>query len=58
MREVIDRGYLYIAQPPLYKVKKGSQETYLKNEKALQDYLTSIVIENATLAYGGSKGSW
>ena len=55
MREVIDRGYLYIAQPPLYKVKKGSQETYLKNEKALQDYLTSIVIENATLAYGGKQ---
>ncbi len=47
MRELIERGYLYIAQPPLYKVKKGSHETYLKNEKALQEYLTSIVVENA-----------
>lgn len=52
MREVIERGYLYIAQPPLYKVKKGNSETYLKNEKALQDYLTSIVVENANFIYG------
>ena len=51
MREVIERGYLYIAQPPLYKVKKGSSEVYLKNEKALQDYLTSIVVENANFKY-------
>lgn len=55
MREVIEKGYLYIAQPPLYKVKKGSYEVYLKNEKALQDYLTSIVIENASLTYGNSQ---
>ena len=52
MREVIENGYLYIAQPPLYKVKKGSHEVYLKNEKALQEYLTNIVMENASLAYG------
>ncbi len=55
MREVIERGYLYIAQPPLYKVKKGSSETYLKNEKALQDYLTGIVMDNAVMTYGVSK---
>lgn len=51
MREIIERGYLYIAQPPLYKVKKGSSETYLKNEKSLQEYLTAIVMDNCILTY-------
>jgi DNA gyrase subunit B len=54
MREVIEKGYLYIAQPPLYKVKKGSHEVYLKNEKALQEYLTNIVIDNAVF-YSGKE---
>ncbi len=46
MKPIIDKGYLYIAQPPLYKVKKGASETYLKNEQALDDYLiTSILNE-------------
>ncbi len=39
MRELIDNGHIYIAQPPLYKVKRGSSELYLKNERALEDYL-------------------
>ncbi len=39
MRELIDRGHIYIAQPPLYKVKRGSSEQYLKNERSLEDYL-------------------
>jgi DNA gyrase subunit B len=50
MRELIDSGYLYIAQPPLYKVKKGSSELYLKNEQALQDYLIKSTISESTLA--------
>ena len=34
MRDIIDQGYLYIAQPPLYKVTRGKSETYLKDERA------------------------
>lgn len=55
MREVIEKGFLYIAQPPLYKVKKGNHEVYLKNEKALHEYLTGIVIENAHFTYADNK---
>ena len=39
MRDIIDGGYLYIAQPPLYKVSRGKSEQYLKDERALEDYL-------------------
>lgn len=49
MRQLIDKGYLYIAQPPLYKVKKGNNELYLKNEQALQDYLVKSTISDATI---------
>jgi DNA gyrase subunit B len=39
MRDIIDQGYLYIAQPPLYKVSRGKSGQYLKDERALEDYL-------------------
>jgi DNA gyrase subunit B len=45
MRDIIDQGYLYIAQPPLYKVTRGKSETYLKDERALEDYLISTGID-------------
>ncbi len=58
MPEVIDRGYLYIAQPPLYKVKRGTSEQYLKDGKALEDYLVETGLDGTTLALadGSERG--
>ncbi len=49
MPEIIERGHLYIAQPPLYKVKRGSSEQYLKDAKALETYLVETGLENTVL---------
>ena len=46
MPEIIERGYVYIAQPPLYKAKKGSTEVYLKNEQTLTEFLLSTAIKD------------
>ncbi len=49
MRELIDRGHIYIAQPPLFKVKRGSSEQYLKDERSLEDYLLETGTDDAVL---------
>jgi DNA gyrase subunit B len=49
MQPLIERGHLYIAQPPLYKVSRGKSEQYLKDERALEDYLISTGAEEAVL---------
>jgi len=49
MREIIDRGYLYIAQPPLYRVTRAKSEQYLKDERALEDYLIDTGLDDAAL---------
>jgi DNA gyrase subunit B len=55
MRELIERGYLYIAQPPLYKLKRGSAETYLKDDAALEAHLVQSALEEATLKLSTGK---
>ena len=52
MPELIEKGHLYIAQPPLYKVTRGKSEVYLKDEAAMEDYLIEQGIEGAVLKQG------
>lgn len=49
MPELIERGYIYIAQPPLFKVKKGKGEKYLKDEAAMNTYLSNLAVEDTQL---------
>ncbi len=52
MPEIIEGGYLYIAQPPLYKVARGKSEVYLKDQAALEDYLIQMGVDGAILRLG------
>jgi DNA gyrase subunit B len=51
MPELIERGYIYIGQPPLYKIKQGKQEHYLKDDAELNEYLLARALDNASLVY-------
>ena len=55
MPELIERGHLYIAQPPLYRAKRGHDERYLKNDGALEDYLLDKALAEARLAYADGR---
>src|SRR5450631_1128170 len=58
MEELIKRGHIYIAQPPLYKVNRGKSEQYLKDERAFEDYLVDTGLEDSVLrlASGEERG--
>ncbi|WP_050605547.1 DNA topoisomerase (ATP-hydrolyzing) subunit B [Ruegeria sp. 6PALISEP08] len=55
MPELIEGGYLYIAQPPLYKVSRGKSEVYLKDQAALDDYLINQGVDGAVLKLGSGE---
>ena len=54
-QELIEQGYIYIAQPPLYKVKKGKTERYLKDDASLEDYLIELGTDDVTLRAQGDE---
>ncbi len=55
MPELIEKGYLYIAQPPLYRAKRGNEERYLKDDAALERYLLDKALNNTTLTLGNGR---
>ena len=55
MPELIERGFLYIAQPPLYRIQKGKSEVYLKDDAAMEEFLMREAIGNCTLTIGDGE---
>jgi DNA gyrase subunit B len=57
MLDLVERGHIYIAQPPLYKVKQGKEETYLKDDHDLKQHLLKVALKGAALEPGGGRPS-
>ncbi len=55
MQDLIERGHLFIAQPPLYRAKRGNEERYLKDDRALEDYLIDKALGAGRLAYADGR---
>ena len=55
MKQLLEKGYIFIAQPPLFKVKKGRTEKYLMNEREFEDFFLSAWVETATVKVPGTK---
>ncbi|HWL84091.1 MAG TPA: DNA topoisomerase (ATP-hydrolyzing) subunit B [Roseomonas sp.] len=55
MPELLQRGHLYIAQPPLYRAKRGNEERYLKDDRALEDFLLEKALHNARLSFADGR---
>ncbi|HEX2840901.1 DNA topoisomerase (ATP-hydrolyzing) subunit B [Hyphomicrobium sp.] len=55
MHDLVEKGHVYIAQPPLYKVSRGKSGTYLKDQRALEDYLIDSGLEDTVLVAGGAE---
>jgi DNA gyrase subunit B len=55
MRELVDRGHIYIAQPPLFRAKRGRKETFIKDERELEAFLTKHAAESRTIVLGSGR---
>jgi len=58
LRKIVDAGYLFIAQPPLYKVKRGKVERYLRDDRTLEDFLLELGAESLSVEASGNGGAW